>query len=75
MVGLQRLAGRVLCVTGIAFLGAIGGLLASAPAVQAGQGGSQVQPASDNTTLWLVGGLVVIMVVAGIGLFFTRRGK
>jgi hypothetical protein len=51
------------------------GLLASAPAVQAGQGGGQVQPASDNTTLWLVGGLVVVMVVAGLGLFFTRRGK
>jgi hypothetical protein len=72
---LKRLASRVLCVTGIAFLGAIGGLLAAAPVVQAGQGGGQAQPAGDNTTLWLVGGLVVVMVVAGIGLFFTRRGK
>jgi len=75
LVGLKRLAGRVLCVTGIAFLGAMIGWLASAPAVQAGQGGGQVPPPSDNTTLWLVGGLVVVMVVAGIGLFYTRRGK
>ena len=75
MVGLKRLAGRVLCVTGIIFLGVIGGLLVMTPAVQAGQGGGQVPPASDNTILWLVGGLLVIMVVAGIGLFITRRGK
>ena len=75
MVGLKRLAGRVICVTVITLFGALAGFLASAPAVWAGQGGSQAQPASDNTTLWLVGGLVVVMVVAGVGLYFTRRGK
>lgn len=66
---------RLLCVTGLAFLGAIVGLLVSVRVVLAGQGGGQAPPASDNTTLWLAGGLVLVMVLAGVGLYFTRRGK
>ena len=75
MVGIKRLAGRILLMAGLAFLGTICGFLVSTQAALAGQGGGQAQPASDNTTLWLVGGLIVVMVAAGIGLFFTRRGK
>ncbi len=75
MVGIKRLAGRVLLLAGLVVSGIIWGLLVSTSTVFAGQGGGQAQPASDNTTLWLVGGLIVVMLVAGIGLFLTRRGK
>lgn len=74
MVGRKRLASRILRMAGLTVLAAVFALLVSNPA-QAGQGGGQVQPASDNTTLWLVGGLVAVMVAAGIGLYFTRRSK
>lgn len=70
MVGLRRLAGRV-CFG----LAAVFSLAISVQAALAGQGGGQVQPAADNTYLYIVGGLVVVMLAAGVGLLFTRRKK
>ena len=70
MVGLRRLAGRIWS----GFV-AVFWLATLTPAVYAGQGGGQVQPAADNTYLLVVGGLVVVMLAAGLGLLYTRRKK
>lgn len=74
-MGLRRMAGRLLFGVGLPGLLAVIWLATSTPAALAGQGGGQVQPAADNTFLWIVGGLVILMLAAGVGLLYTRRKK
>jgi LPXTG-motif cell wall-anchored protein len=48
--------------------------LDSLAAPLAGQGG-QATASNDNSTVLIVGGLVVILLVAGVGLILSRRKK
>ncbi len=70
-MGLRRMASRLWFGVGLAVLW----LTLSTPAALAGQGGGQAQPAADNIFLWIVGGLVILMLAAGVGLLYTRRKK
>ncbi len=74
-MGVRRLAGRIGLGVGLPGLGAVLWLATLTPVARAGQGGGQLQPAADNSVLWVIGGLVVLMLVSGAGLLYTRRKK
>ena len=72
----MRLAqiGRLLILIGLLLLLAGPMIAVSQAAPLEGQGGS-ANTGSDNTTLFIVGGLVVVVLVAGVGLVLSRRKK